>query len=168
MCSFKFLLTELHLCQKKNVCGINLLTIDQLQLYHELQKFFKNCIVKRLRKYVKLHDLQFGFTNGDGCYKALLVFYTDVEYFNKYCSTVYVSALNLTKADDRLNQCVIILKLYDIGIPKDIIMILLFWFKNVCAAVVRGNVKSSVFAIKSGVRQGGVRLVGCLICMLIS
>ena len=35
-------------------------------------------------------------------------------------------------------------------------MIFLFWFKNLCAAVVWGNVKSSVFSIKSGVRQGGV------------
>ena len=79
-----------------------------------------------------------------------------MEYFNKYGSTVYVSALNLTKAYDRLNQCILILKLYDIGIPKDIIMIFLFWFQNLSAAVVWGNVKSSIFSIKSGVRQGRV------------
>ena len=35
-------------------------------------------------------------------------------------------------------------------------MIFLFWFKNLSAAVVWGNLKSSVFSIKSGVRQGGV------------
>ena len=103
-----------------------------------------------------MHDLQFCSIKGVGCDKALLVFKTVVEYFNKYGSTVYVSALNLTKAYDRLNQCILILKLYDIGIPKDIIMIFLFWFQNLSAAVVWGNVKSSIFSIKSGVRQGRV------------
>ena len=93
---------------------------------------------------------------GGGFDKALLVFKTVVEYFNKHGSTVYVSALDLTKAYDKLNQCVLILKLYDIGISRDIVMIVLFWFKNLNAAVVWGNVKSSVFSIKSGVRQGGV------------
>ena len=69
---------------------------------------------------------------------------------------MYVSAFDLTKAYNRLNQCILILKLFDIGIPKDIIMIFLFWFKNLSAAVVWSNVKSSVFSIKSSVRQGGV------------
>ena len=40
-------------------------------------------------------------------------------------------------------------------------MIFLFWFKKLSAAVVWGNVKSSVFSIKSGVRQGG--LCSCLL-----
>ena len=106
--------------------------------------------------YIKLHDLQFGFTKGGGCNKALLVFKTVVEYFNKHGRTVYVSALDLTKAYDWFNQYILILKLYDISIPRDIIMIFLFWFKNLSAAVLWGNVKSSVFSIKCCVRQGGV------------
>ena len=31
---------------------------------------------------------------------------------------VFVAALDLTKAYDRFNQCILILKLYDIGMPK--------------------------------------------------
>ena len=57
--------------------------------------------------YIKLHDLQFGFTKGGGCDKALLVFQAVVEYFNKHGSTVYVSTLDLTKAYERLNQCIL-------------------------------------------------------------
>ena len=121
-----------------------------------IAKIFEYFIVKRLYMNVKLHDLQFGFTKGDGCDKALLVFKTVVEYFNKHGSTAYVYALDITKAYNRLNKCMLILKLYDISIPRDIIMILLFWFKNLSAAVVWGNVKSSVFSIKSGERQCGV------------
>ena len=34
-------------------------------------KVFEYCIVKRLYMYIKLHDLQFGFTKGVGCDKAL-------------------------------------------------------------------------------------------------
>ena len=46
-------------------------------------------------------------------------------------------------------------------------MIFLFWLKKLSAAVVWGNIKSSVFSIKSGVRQGEVCSC-CLICMLMS
>ena len=88
-----------------------------------ITKVFEYCIAKRLYIYIKLHDLQFSFTKRGGCDKALLVFKTVVEYFNKHGITVYVSALDLTKAYDWLNQCILILKLHDIGIPRDIIMI---------------------------------------------
>ena len=73
---------------------------------------------------------QCGFTKGGGCDQILLVFETVVEYFNKQESTV--SALYLTKAYDRLNQYrpISILKLYDIGIPRNIIMIFCFCLKT--------------------------------------
>jgi hypothetical protein len=67
-----------------------------------------------------------------------------------------VAALDLSKAYDRLNQCILVLKLYELGVPRDIVMLFVYWFKRLCAVVVWNNVVSSVFLVKSGVRQGGV------------
>ena len=103
-----------------------------------------------------MHDLQFGFTKGGGCDKALLIFKSVVEYYNERESTIFAAALDLTKAYDRLNHCVLILKLCKIGIPGDLIMLFMFWFQNLCGVVVWGNNESLRFNIRSGVRQGGV------------
>ena len=113
--------------EEERVCVVNLLTIDHaVRTVSVIVKVFEYCIVKRLCTYVKLHDLQFGFTKGGGCNKAFLVFKIIVEYFNKHGSNVYVSALDITKVYDRLNQYISILKLSDIGIPRYIIMIFMF------------------------------------------
>ena len=108
-----FRLAELYLCQKKERGCCKFTDYRSVTTVSVIAKVFEYCFVKKLNMYIKLHDLQFGFKKGGGCYKALLVFKAVVEYFNKHGSTVYVYALDLTKAYDRLNQCILILKLYD-------------------------------------------------------
>ena len=78
----------MYLCQKKErVCG-KFTDYRPVTTVSVIAKVFKYCIVKRLYMYIKLHALRFGFTKGGGCDKALLVFKTAVEYFNKHVSTV--------------------------------------------------------------------------------
>ena len=102
-----------------------------------------------------MYELQFEFSKSGGCDKALLVFKTVVKYYNNHGSTVFVSALDLTKAYDRLNQCIIILKLCDISVSRDIVM-LVFWVQHLCAIVVWNSVSFSMFSVKIGVKQCGV------------
>ena len=89
-----------------------------------------------MSNYMIMHELQFGFTTSDGCDKTLLVFRTVVEYYNKHRSTVFVAPLDVTKAHDRFNQCILIFKLYNIGVPRDIFKMFVFWFQHLCAIVV--------------------------------
>ena len=49
-----------------------------------------------------------------------------------------------------------ILNLYDIGVSTDIVIKFVFCFQHLCAIVVWNGVSSSMFSVKSGVRQGGV------------
>ena len=37
-----------------------------------LAKVFKYCLLEKLSCYIKVHNLQFGFTAGEGCEKAVL------------------------------------------------------------------------------------------------
>ena len=50
------------------------------------------------------HELQFEFTKGGACDKAVLVFKTVVAYYNNHGSTIFVAVLDLAKTYDRLNQ----------------------------------------------------------------
>ena len=84
--------------------------------------------------------------------KDLLVFKTAVKYYNNHGSKVFVAALDLTKTCDRLNQSITILKLYYIGVPRDIVMTFVFWFQHFCLEWFL----FSMFNTKSSVRQGGV------------
>ena len=59
----------------------------------------------------------------------------------------------------RLNQFILIFKLYDIGIPRDIVVIFVFWFQHMCAIVVLICIPFSMFNVKSCVRQG--RMCSC-------
>ena len=74
-------------------------------------KIVEYCVLSRLKISVKFHELQFSFTTGGGCDKAVHVVRSVVKYFNEYGSTVYQSALDISKAYDRLNHCAILLQM---------------------------------------------------------
>ena len=71
----------------------------------------------------------------------------------------------MKKAYDRLNQYILILKLYNIGIPRDVDMMFVFYFQHSCAILIRNGVSFSMFSVKSGVGQGGCLQAGYLICI---
>ena len=79
-----------------------------------------------------------------------------IEYFNEYGSSVYLSALDITKAFDRLNNCAVLLKMKQIGVPVGIIIVFWYWFQHSYAVVIWCGAISSHFDVKSGIRLGGV------------
>ena len=64
--------------------------------------------------------------------------------------------LDISKAQDRLNCCKLLLKLISCGVPVDVIMLLQYWFKGLFAVVLGKGKISDQFHILSDVRQGGV------------
>jgi len=119
-------------------------------------KVFEYCLLNKLSGLAILDDLQFGFTKGGGCDNAVFIARSVIEYFTKYGSNVYISTLDLTKAFDRVNHCGLLLKLTNLGVPVDIIVLLSYWFKHIFSVVVWDGESSEPFCIKSGIRQGGV------------
>ena len=69
--------------KKSNIC-------DALGYYRPvtsvnvLAKVFEYFLLEKLSCYTKLYDLQFGFTAGGGCEKAVFVLKSVVEYFVKH------------------------------------------------------------------------------------
>ena len=86
-----------HVPKKSNVCG-SFNDFRPVIKVSVIAKIFEYRLMNKLSNYMSMHELQFGFTKGGGCNKAVLVFKTVVEYYNNHGSTVFVTALDLTKA----------------------------------------------------------------------
>ena len=79
-----------------------------------------------------------------------------VEYFVEHGSSVYISALDISKASDRVNYHLLLLKLIEANVPDDIALMCAYWFRHLVCVVVWEGVSSEPFNILSGVHQGGL------------
>ena len=104
-------------------------------------------------------DLQFSFKKKFGCSHAVFVLRKCFEYFVSRGSTVFMAALDVMKAFDRVNHSKLFTKLCDTGLPVCIIRLIMNWYsKTKIYAFVRwdGNF-SSPSPLRSCVRQGRVQ-----------
>jgi len=79
-----------------------------------------------------------------------------IEHFTKNGSTVYLSALDASKAFDRVDHNLLIMKLVSRGAPCCFIQIIKNWYSKLNAVVRWNGVLSYSFTVLCGVRQGGV------------
>jgi hypothetical protein len=124
-----------------------------------------SCIISKLFEYslfdlcqscMVTNDLQFGFKAGIGCSDALFTLKNVVNYFNNNGSTVTLTALDISKAFDKVSHFKLFTKLLKRGFPKCFVNILVNWYSK-CSACVRWNgVFSASFSVIAGVRQGGI------------
>jgi len=79
-----------------------------------------------------------------------------LNYFNKQHSTINITALDISKAFDKVNHFILFDKLLDRSVPVCLVKVLVCWYDK-CSAVVRwSNAMSRVFHICAGVCQGGI------------
>ena len=74
--------------------------------------------------YLMSDDLQFGFKKGLGCNNAISSLRTAIEYLRDRGSTVYASALDISKAFDNINHSKLYISPHKAGIPIWIIALL--------------------------------------------
>ena len=98
-----------------------------------------------------MHDLKFGFTTGGGCESAIFVLKLVVEYFVEHGSDVYLAALDISKAYDRVDHRLLLLKLINIRIAYYIGFVCWYWFWHLFGMVDWQGHLSVQFAILSGV-----------------
>jgi uncharacterized protein (UPF0332 family) len=101
-------------------------------------------------------DLQFGFKAGVGCTDALYCLKSVVNHYIDAGCTVTMSALDMSKAFDKISHSCLYLKLLHRSVPKCFIDILLCWYSKCQASVRWGSAMSQVFKVSAGVRQGGI------------
>jgi hypothetical protein len=119
-----------------------------------ISKLFELVILKVCSKCLISDDLQFGFKVGVGCAEAIYTLRTTIDYFNSNGSTVYVAALDISKAYDRVNHYKLFSTLIEVGLPKWFIDLLVCWYEKLFVRVRWNGCYSFEFGVQSGVRQG--------------
>ena len=121
-----------------------------------LSKVFEHCILLIFSKYLVTSNTQFGFKSNSGCSHAIYCLSNIVDYFVSHDSTVNLCFLDLSKAFDKINHSVLMLKLMKRNLPKCLIKLLYCWYSLSNNVVRWGDALSKPYCLTSGVRQGSV------------
>ncbi len=147
--------------EKDKIGGAN--TFDNfrpISLVTMFSKVLEICLAKKLNLELYFDQLQYGFTRDRGCQKALLSVECIINYFNSRGSPVYMSALDASKAFDRVNHYSLFISLMNIRIPLPYLRIIIYWHLHLKGLVRWNGSFSCMFEIKSGIRQGGINSPG--------
>jgi len=92
-----------------------------------LSKVFKHCILRRFSAFLTTSDNQFGLKKSLGCSHAIYCVRNIVNHYISHGSTVNLSALDITKAFDRLNHDGLFINLMPRFIPATLLYVLEKW-----------------------------------------
>ena len=121
-----------------------------------ISKLFELCLANLYGDKLNTSYLQFGFKKKLGCANAIYALRSVVDYYVKYNSTVNACLLDVSKAFDRVNYYALFIKLMKRNIPIEFLNVLINWYSKSCGIVKWLDAFSSCFALRNGVRQGGV------------
>ena len=74
-----------------------------------ISKLFEGVLLNTVNDILISGDLQFGFKKNSGCANAFYTFWSTVDYFNANGSSVYIAALDISKAFDVINHFMLLL-----------------------------------------------------------
>ena len=89
-----------------------------------ISKVFELCITNKFKDLLCSHSLQFGFKKGSGCQNAIFTMQQCINDFTQRGSTMFISALDASKAFDRICHVKLFDKLYKRNIPVCLILVL--------------------------------------------
>ena len=121
-----------------------------------ISKLFEYAVIVKYSALFVTDNLQFGFKNGIGCNDALFTVKSTIDYFLNSGATVTVTALDISKAFDRISYYALFSKLMKRQFPKPLIKVLLSWYTMCSVKVKWDGMFSEEFQPSAGVRQGGV------------
>ena len=121
-----------------------------------ISKLFEYAVLCKYSSLFQTDSLQFGFRSGVGCSDALFTVKSVINYFTTNGCTLTVSALDISKAFDRVSFYALFSKLMARKFPKQIISVLMSWYEKSFTCVRWKDCISDWFQITAGVRQGGV------------
>jgi len=121
-----------------------------------ISKLFESLLMELFSDYLCTDKLQFGFKSKSSCSHAIFAMRTVIDHYVKTASTVTISALDISKAFDRVDHFALLRLLLERHLPRNFISILLDWFSKCSVCVRWEGMFSYFFQITAGVRQGGL------------
>ena len=127
-----------------------------ITLSHVFSYLFEHAILLKISDCLSSDDLQFGYKKMHSTNHAVYTVKRCIDYFVDHGSHVYASFLDCTKGFDRVSHSGLFMKLMQRGVHLIWIRILLYWYSNLTSVCKWRDSVSDIFAVISGVRQGGV------------
>ena len=121
-----------------------------------ISKVLELLILEKYSQFLETSCHQFGFKKDHSTDNCIFVLKEIVNYYNMLASPVFVCMLDASKAFDRINHYFLFDKLLQRGMPKLVVRLLLFWYREQLCYVKWDDALSSPFKVANGVRQGGV------------
>jgi len=92
-----------------------------------ISKIFEHCMIKGIQVFLSSGDNQFGFKKGLGCRNAIFTAPYIVDQYIKGGNTANLSAIDLSKAFDKINHHAPFLKLMKRHVPIEFLEMLENW-----------------------------------------
>ena len=121
-----------------------------------LSKVLEVLVLNKFSEYLATSCHQFGFKKGESTENCLFILKEVIHYYNTLQSPVFLCMIDSSKAFDRVNHFHLFHKLLKKGMPRLVVRMLYFWYRNQLFYVKWNDVLSCPFKTSNGVRQGGV------------
>src|SRR5437867_649903 len=125
-----------------------------IKLLEHVLKVLERVIEARLRKTVKIDEMQFGFSPGKGTTDAIFIVRQVQEKFLGKQKELWMAFVDLEKAFDRVPHEVLWWALRHVGVEEWMVNVIKSMYDGVTTAVKRNGVESESFEVKVGVHQG--------------
>ena len=127
-----------------------------VKLLEHAMKIVERVLEKRIRKMVKVDEMQFGFMPGKGTIDAVFILRRLQEEYRDKGKKLYMCFVDLEKAFDRVPRKVMEWAMRKRGIPEIMVRAVMSLYTGAKTRVRVGSGLSEEFWVKVGVHQGSV------------
>ena len=125
-----------------------------VKLLEHAMKIVEKVLEKRLRRVVKVNEMQFGFMPGKGTIDAVFILRRLQEEYLEKEKRLYMCFVDLEKAFDRVPRKVVEWALRKRGVPEVMVKAVMSLYEGSKTRVRVGQELSEEFEVKVGVHQG--------------
>ncbi|XP_059045272.1 uncharacterized protein LOC131841057 [Achroia grisella] len=136
------------LSNKDNYRPISLATIAA--------KVLDGILERRICKYFKCHDAQFGFQPGLSTETAIMALKKTVRYYTDRSTPVHAAFLDLSRAFDLVDYKILWSKMRRLAVPDELVNLFKYWYDHQINQVKWSGSFSEEYTLACGVRQGGL------------
>ena len=122
----------------------------------QILKLFDNVILVVWGHLLSSDSLQFGFKSGFSTTQCSYLVQEVAGHYMRRNTPVFVTCCDCSKAFDKCRFDILFEKLLARNIPAIVVRVLIFSYEKQTAFVKWGNVKSEMFTISNGTKQGAV------------
>ena len=127
-----------------------------IKLLDQVMKVFERVLEVRLRKRVKIDEMQFGFSPGKGTTDAIFIIRQVQEKFLAKRKDLWMAFVDLEKAFDRVPREVLWWSLRRLGADEWMVKVIKALYEGATTAVKFQSGESKEFEVQVGVHQGSV------------